>query len=160
MARHVGALLLAAGLLMPMAGGAGSDAGPSIFGLWREPAWGAEVRLYPCAGALCGRLVRLPEDAPGNDRNNPDPAKQARGLVGLTVIHGFRRGDAAGRTWIGGGRQGGLPGRIYVPANGDTLGDAENAYAIRLEDADRLTIGIHGCVFSCFAKSTWTRVRD
>lgn len=138
------------------AGAAGND--PSIFGLWREPDRQAVVRVYPCDGKLCGDLVRLPPDAARTDVNNPDPALKGRRLLGLTVIEGFSRADDTGRIWIGGGEQGRLPGRIYVPANGDTLGDAGNSYVIRLRDENSLTIGISNCVLTCFAKSIWRRV--
>lgn len=153
-------LWLVIGLFVIAGPAAGGQDDPSIFGRWRAPEWRAEVVIYPCGASLCGDLVALPDDAPKTDVNNPDPAAKARKLLGLRLIEDFRRVDAAGHTWVGGGEQGRRPGRIYVPTNGDTLGDAENAYVIRLEGIDMLTIGIRNCLLSCLVKSTWIRVRD
>jgi uncharacterized protein (DUF2147 family) len=146
---------------MPAAAGAATDTddGLSIFGLWREPRRQAVVRVYPCGDRLCGDMVWLPPGAVAVDRNNPDPTLRARSLIGLKVIDGFSPADGTGLVWTGGGDQGRIPGRIYVPANGDTLGDAENTYVIRLRDRDALTIGIGNCVWTCFATSQWERVR-
>ncbi|MGB0748222.1 MAG: DUF2147 domain-containing protein [Magnetospiraceae bacterium] len=142
-------------------GAAGSSAVAEeahIFGLWREPAMRAEVKVYACGAHLCGDLVQLPADAPREDIHNPDPTQQGRDLQGLTIIEGFRRLDPSGKVWVGGGDFGRIPGRIYVPSNGDTLGDAENTYAITLIDPDTLTIAIHNCVLTCFGKSKWVRI--
>jgi hypothetical protein len=135
-----------------------ADTAPSIFGFWREAEMQALVRVYPCAGKLCGDLVDLPEDAPQSDTRNPDPADRGRPLIGITLIEGFRPLDKNGHIWIGGGEQGRLPGRIYVPSNGDTLGDADNTYVIRLTDRNSLSIGIYDCFLTCLGKSTWQRV--
>ena len=147
------------GSLSPMPAGAAPQGESTVFGLWREPDRQAVVKVYPCDGKLCGDLVRLPAGAVAVDENNPDPALRGRSLIGLTVIEGFSAVDDTERAWIGGGRQGRLPGRIYVPANGDTLGDAHNTYLIRLRDRDTLTIGIGNCFLTCLATSTWQRVR-
>ncbi|MEQ9488911.1 MAG: DUF2147 domain-containing protein [Alphaproteobacteria bacterium] len=144
-------------LLFPLIFGP-ADAEDEIFGIWRDPAMQADVFLYACDDGLCGDLVRLPEKAARQDLKNPDPAKRGRNLLGLTVIDGFHRIDRSGSMWIGGGDQGRLPGRIYVPTNGDTLGDAANTYVISLTSKDTLTIGIDNCLFSCLASYKWFRV--
>ncbi len=145
-------------LVFPALSPARADGNNEIFGLWRDPAMQAHVLLYACDTGLCGDLVQLPDNAEPRDLNNPDPEQRSRNLLGLTVIDGFRKADDTGTVWIGGGEQGRLPGRIYVPTNGDTLGDAENTYVIHLTAKDTLTIGIDNCLFSCFAKNTWRRV--
>ena len=101
---------------------------PSIFGVWIEPDMQAEVQVFPCGEAICGELIHLPDGSPRTDSNNPDPALRDRPLLGLRVLRDFR--PAGPDLWEGGGRQGRLPGRLYVPANGDTLGDADNTYVI------------------------------
>jgi hypothetical protein len=48
-----------------------------------------------------------------------------------------------------------LPGRIYLPLNGDTLSDSRNRYQISLL-RDMLTISVANCHWlSCFGKSVW-----
>lgn len=135
-----------------------ADFEDDIFGVWRDPAMQADILLYACDGGLCGDLVRLPENADRQDSKNPDPGKRGRHLLGLTVIDGFRRANPSGTVWVGGGDQGRLPGRIYIPTNGDTLGDSENTYVISLITNETLTIGIENCLFSCFAEYKWFRV--
>lgn len=152
--RWIGSAVIA--FVAALLGCAGPSAASNVFGLWREPDMGALVELYRCDKALCGRLIDLPVSAPAQDLKNPVPALQSRPLVGLQVVEGFRRIDDG--PWIGGGGDGREPGRIYLPLNGDTLGDAENTYAIRLDGPDTLTVGLHGCVMTCFLNSTWYRV--
>jgi len=151
-------LALAAGVAWVafLALGGRAHAASDVFGFWIEPDMGAVVKLYPCDENLCGRLVRLPAGRPKTDVNNPDPVLRSRALEGLQVIEGFRR-EAPG-AWVGGGDNGRVPGRIYVPLNGDTLGDASNSYAIRLDGQDRLTVGLQACVITCMMNSVWQRL--
>lgn len=131
-------------------------AASDVFGLWIEPDMGALVELYACGDDLCGRLVAVPASQPSRDLHNPDPGLRDRRLVGLRVVDGFRRIDDG--LWVGGGAQGRQPGRIYLPLNGDTLGDADNAYAIRLESPNSLTVGFRDCLMTCVLNSTWQRM--
>lgn len=149
-----GSRFLALLMFLPFAGHAAAPT-PAIFGTWIEPQMGAEVEVFACGKAICGNLVSLPPEAPRTDVNNPDPALRQRPLVGLRVLEDFRP-VGPGR-WEGGGEQGQRPGRLYVPANGDTLGDDKNTYVIRLTSRDTLSIGIKGCVLSCLLNSVWTR---
>lgn len=126
-----------------------------IYGLWTEPDWNTVVRLFDCDGNLCGEIVKLPEDVPNRDLKNPDPALQDRPLIGLRILEGYRR--TSKDTWVGGGDGGRLPGRIYVPANGDTLGDDKNSYVVRHTSRDTLSIGIKGCMLTCLLNRVWSR---
>lgn len=132
-----------------------SEPHQDIYGVWEAPDVGARVRVYACGEALCGELVGLPEGGPTRDVNNPNPDLRQRPLLGLKVLEGFRPVNRG--LWIGGGQQGRRPGRLYLPANGDTLGDASNTYEIRLTTRNTIAIGIHDCVLTCRLKSVWTR---
>ena len=48
------------------------------------------------------------------------------------------------------------PGRIYLPLNGDTLGDAGNTYEIIYDGERSLTIRKKGC-WACLLSSQWQR---
>jgi hypothetical protein len=135
----------------------GADAGPAD--LWRDPDMGVDIATYACedhAGKLCGRITRVPDGRAQTDEKNPDPAQRARPLLGLEILQGFEP-VAPGR-WEGGGDYGRRPGRIYVPANGDTLGDHRNRYQLVIE-GDTLTISIANCrLLDCIGKSVWQRI--
>lgn len=130
-----------------------------VYGVWREPETGADIETFACPqdeALLCGRIVRVPDSAAGTDAKNPDPALRDRALLRLQILEAFEP-VAPGR-WEGGGQYGKLPGRIYLPANGDTLGDHRNRYKLVL-DGDTLIISIANCgVLNCLGKSVWRRV--
>jgi uncharacterized protein (DUF2147 family) len=55
----------------------------------------AAVRIFDCAGLMCGRIAWLykPRDAQGRldrDKNNPDPTLRERPLCGVTMIWALR----------------------------------------------------------------------
>lgn len=86
-------LMLAAGLILSAHAAAAADA----TGLWLTEGGKARVRIAKCGGdALCGTIVSLkePNDAetgkPKWDRNNSDPAKRSRLIVGVQVILGMK----------------------------------------------------------------------
>jgi len=126
---------------------------------WRDPETGVDITTYACAddrAKLCGRIIAIPDGGDRQDVKNPDPALRSRDLIGLEILQGFEP-VAPGR-WEGGGDFGKRPGRIYVPANGDTLGDHRNRYQVVIE-ADSLTISIANCrLLDCIGKSEWKRV--
>jgi hypothetical protein len=139
-------------------GSATALAADPVHGVWREPDTGIDVEIRGCdenGALLCGHIVRVPADGPTADIHNTDPALRKRPLLGLEILSGFRRVDD-GR-WQGGGEYGRLPGRIYLPANGDTLGDHRNRYEVR-HDGERLMIHIANCsLLGCLGKSVWRR---
>lgn len=128
-------------------------------GTWEEPESGLLVRTHPCDNEkhqLCGTITNIPSDLSETDEKNPDPSLRARPLLDLQILTGFEAVDA--NRWQGGGDYGRRPGRIYLPVNGDTLGDHKNRYEILVEE-DQLVVRIAGCGFlSCLAKSVWKRV--
>jgi hypothetical protein len=151
------ALALASALTATTAVTAGPA--PAVYGTWREPEVGLEVELFGCvtdARLLCGRIVKVPPQVPAQDIHNSHPELRDRPLLGLEVLSAFQ--PVAADRWEGGGEYGRKPGRIYLPANGDTLGDYRNRYEIR-HVGDELVIRIANCgLFNCLGKSVWKRV--
>lgn len=104
------AACLAAALLT---GAAGPPHSPQ--GAWMTERNAAIVRIFPCGAGdvLCGRLVWFrtkpnDPDAQTLDVNNPDPARRAQPLCGLTLMSGFK--SAGPEDWE--------DGTIYDPDNG------------------------------------------
>lgn len=128
-------------------------------GVWQEPESGLLVRTHPCKtdqDLLCGTISNVPSGASEVDQFNPDPALRSRHLQGLEIVTDFESVDTS--RWQGGGDFGRRPGRIYLPLNGDTLGDHKNRYEIVVEE-EQLVVRIAGCsLLSCLAKSIWKRV--
>ena len=154
-ARRFVSLAIAYFMLSPASNALDSD----HFGYWLEPETKVRVLLYPCATndkLLCGRIIDVPATQPDKDVNNPQQSLRSRQLRDLEIMRDFQ--PVAENVWEGGGEYGKLPGRIYLPANGDTLGDHKNRYRIAIE-GDVLSISVANCRFiSCFTKSEWQRV--
>lgn len=133
-----------------------SGASDAIHGLWREPELGALVRLGHCEdrARLCGVVVAIDDEADRFDHENPDPALRNRDLVGENLLWDFTPSGV--NAWQGGGDNGARPGRIYLPLNGDTLGDAANTYEIVYDGEDSLVIRKRGCRI-CLLSSRWRR---
>lgn len=114
----------------------------ALAGDWRTQDGSAIVRVGPCGGALCGRIVRvLDPRAPANDARNPDAALRARPLAGLAVLSGFARNGA-----------GDLQGTAYDPQSG-------RSYRAYLDlDADG-ALRVTGCVTFICRSQSWHRVR-
>src|SRR5205085_7237525 len=101
------------------------------------------VQISACAEGLCGALVtsdKLKADPRLPDRKNKDPAKRARPLYGVTILHGF---GWSGEAWTG--------GRIYDPSTGDT-------YLAALKVVNG-TLVVKGCIAPLLCRSErWQRV--
>ncbi|MFO1435193.1 MAG: DUF2147 domain-containing protein, partial [Gammaproteobacteria bacterium] len=94
--------------------------GKDVRGVWRDPKSDFEIETYTCPhteSLLCGRIVRISKAALQTDRNNPDPRLRDRTLLGLQILEAFQ--PTSPDHWEGGGENGKLPGRIYLPLNGD-----------------------------------------
>jgi uncharacterized protein (DUF2147 family) len=131
------ALLLAA----PQSAGA---AAPSVAGRWLTDDGKAIVEIAACGRQMCGRIARVLDTSPSvpaNDVNNPDPQRRGRPLVGLPILWGFDRGEAA---WEG--------GRAYDPKTG-------NRYDARLRLNADGSLRVTGCVLVVCRSKTWTRAR-
>jgi Uncharacterized protein conserved in bacteria (DUF2147) len=63
-------------------------------GLWLAQD-GAHVRVGPCGAALCATIAKPKSSVdpqtglPWTDRNNPDPARRSRPLIGVPVLYGL-----------------------------------------------------------------------
>jgi len=84
-------------------------------GLWRMQNGKVTVRVVDCGGTICGTIAGLKEPIskidgkPKVDRENPDPSKRTRPLMGLPVLGGMKpTGDGQWK------------GTIYNPDDGNT----------------------------------------
>ena len=127
-----------------------------IYGYWYDKSKKLLVEIHACAASdfLCGTIVVLGDGQENIDKNNPDVSLRHRPLIGLQIIQGFSKADD--NRWFGGGKYGKLPGRIYLPTNGDTLGDHKNSYEIVLVDSNQVLVQKKGCSF-CLFRQVWIR---
>ena len=128
------AAFLLAGLAAPQA--LASDA----VGLWRMQNGKVTVKIVDCGDTICGSIAALKnpiskiDGKPKVDRANPDPAKRARPLIGLTVLSGMK--PAGDGKW---------KGTIYNPDDG-------NSYSATVTLGSG-TITVQGCVAGILCKS-------
>ena len=106
-ARLVIALIIAAmALAKPIAA---ADA----FGLWTTSDADAHIKVAQCGDELCAQIVWLKEPndedtgKPTLDKNNPEPDKRGKPIIGLQIFHGMKPSSA--HAW---------KGRIYNPDDG------------------------------------------
>jgi uncharacterized protein (DUF2147 family) len=97
-------------MMMPFGAAFAQD----VIGKWKLENGSAIVEVYKSGDAFNGKIVWLekPTEADGTpavDKNNPDPAKQSRKLIGLNMLFGLKK---VGDEYTG--------GKIYDPANGKT----------------------------------------
>ena len=122
----------------------------SAVGLWYAEGGAAEVQIFQCAEALCGKVVwlRSPLGDDGcdlRDDKNPDSTLRNRAIVGLLVLTGLRSIDEDRTSWAG--------GSVYDPATGHTY--SCNA---RLQGNDRLFLRGYFGIQLLGRTTTWTRV--
>jgi len=114
-------LALAGLVLAAAAAGAGAHAeAPSALGRWMTEGGKSHVVIYQCGPHLCARIVWLREPTfktgenlgkPVTDVHNPDKAKRAQPILGLTMMWNMARNGDPGE-WEG--------GRLYNPEDGET----------------------------------------
>ena len=85
-----------------------------VLGKWKLENGSAIVQVYQSGDSFNGKIVWLQkateaDGTPAVDKNNPDPAKQSRKLMGLNMLFGLKK---VGDEYTG--------GKIYDPANGKT----------------------------------------
>ena len=108
-------LVLVLVLVPVLAGTAYADDGGAVLGTWTTDGGKATINIYKCGEKFCGSIVGLkePNEADGSeklDKNNTDPSKRQRKLMGINLVWGFTYdGD---NVYTG--------GRIYDPENGKT----------------------------------------
>lgn len=115
---------------------------PGVAGYWATGTEGVIVRIEPCDGSICGKLVTLRPGGLTEDRYNKDEELQGRPLCNLVILEGFRQESPT--EWVS--------GEIYDPESGNTY-----AASVTLASAD--TLDLRGYVgIPLFGRTeTWTR---
>jgi uncharacterized protein (DUF2147 family) len=135
--RLVALTALAAGLAVTCGGALAAE---SATGTWRMANGKVTVRLAPCGGALCGRVVALKKarddkGRPRVDKENPNPSLRSRPVIGLTILSNMKARGAG--TWSG---------TIYNPDDGNT-------YSSYMELTGPSTMKVNGCVAGVLCKT-------
>ena len=136
---------LAIATLAPKAISPAMAADPS--GTWLVQDKDGQIKMVNCGGAICGTLawIKDPNDQatgqPKTDKNNPDPAKKSRPLLGVPIV--LKMKPSGQNVWSG---------DVYNTEDGKTYSGS-----FTLSGPD--TADLKGCVLSVLCKSqTWTRV--
>lgn len=133
--------LLLAMLFLAFAGGAVAQmAEPS--GVWIVANGNARVRVGPCGEAYWGVIDWARN--PNVDKNNPDPAKRSRPVIGMPILLEMK--PAGPNEW---------KGEIYNAENGKT-------YDGKMSVAGPDALKISGCVFGGLfcGGQTWERFKE
>lgn len=118
-------------------------AGPALAdpqGIWAMSNGTVTVKIDDCGGNLCAQIVDLKEPIskidgkPKVDRENPDPAKRQRPLIGLSILIGMK--PAGDNLW---------KGAIYNPDDGKTY-----SATVRYDGS---SMKVKGCVAGVFCKT-------
>ena len=113
-------------------------------GTWVMENGKITVRVIPCGGNLCGKIVGMKKPLnkkgqPKRDKHNPNPSLRKRPVIGLTIMTSMKAdGD---RSWSG---------EIYNPDDGNTY-----ASYMTLENG---RMKVKGCVAIICKKMTFQRV--
>ena len=113
-------------------------AGPD--GTWAMSDGKVTVKVDQCGGNLCAHIIALKEPIskidgkPKVDRENPDPDKRQRPLIGLSILIGMK--PAGQDLW---------QGAIYNPDDGKT-------YSATVKSSGK-TMKVKGCVAAVFCKT-------
>lgn len=119
---------------------AGSALAGNPEGIWTMSDGKVTVKVDDCSGKLCARIVGLKEPIskidgkPKVDRENPDPAKRGRPLMGLPILIDMK--PAGEDLW---------QGAIYNPDDGKTYS------ATVRQTGDKMKV--KGCVAGIFCKT-------
>jgi len=128
----------------------------AIVGKWWNQEKEAQIEIYSCGGKYCGKIVWMKEPnypatdpkgmggQPRVDRENPDPAKKERPILGLNLVWGFTY--SGGNLWEG--------GQIYDPREGKTY-----KCKMTLENPDHLKVRGFIGVSLIGKTNNWTRVK-
>jgi uncharacterized protein (DUF2147 family) len=127
---------------MVLVSGAAWAADATPVGEWLVDGAVAKIRIENCANKLWG-VISWEKFPGGNDKNNPDPAKQARSSLGMPILLGMR--STGPNKW---------EGEIYNAENGKTYSSN-----ISLADGNPDVLQVRGCIlgFLCGGQN-WTRV--
>ena len=138
-----------AGAAVLAAASINAAAAAEVSGVWSTAGARAQVRIAPCGNELCGSIVALtqPNDPetgrPRTDKNNADPARRNRPLVGVQVLLGMKPDGQS--KWTG---------RIYDAQNGKTVSGSISLNGAR-------SLKLEGCALGgmiCRSQA-WTRIQ-
>lgn len=118
-------------LLLAVVAPASADGPDAVIGTWLTQSMAAKVQISRCGESVCGRVVWLRDQKPGetvSDRNNKDPALRSRPVMGMVLLSGFERSANGWRN-----------GRIYNAEDGST-------YRSELIPQPDGTLRVKGCV--------------
>lgn len=130
-----------------LSGAISATAAADPIGLWRASD-GGMTRISACGKALCGYIVSVNPQIdpatgrPATDKNNPDPSKQNRPLIGIPILIDMRR-EEPGR-WSG---------QLY-----DT--DRGQLFPGNLIELDANTVRVEGCALGMCGGEEMSRVKS
>jgi uncharacterized protein (DUF2147 family) len=113
-----------------------------VTGDWLVDDKSTVIRVQPCGTAMCGYIAWGKGPPGGTDKNNPDPAKRNRPLLGMPIIMNMK---AAGANRY--------EGEIYNAKDG-------KIYSGNISLVSEKTLRIEGCVlgFLCGGEN-WARAK-
>src|SRR6185295_1705301 len=89
-------VLRAGTIAMILCGSLAPAFGADLKGNWLTEEGKATIRIADCGGALCGTIETLKEPndpatgQPKTDKNNADPSKRCRRMVGVQIVLGMK----------------------------------------------------------------------
>jgi uncharacterized protein (DUF2147 family) len=150
-AKQFGCALAAAAMAVALPiGSAAHAAGPAQeLGLWYDDTGDGAIRIEPCGGGLCGKIVWLKDPlhddgTPLIDRHNPEPSKQKRTICGLQILGELKpmQDGSFDNGWV------------YDPKEGKSY-----SLALKLMGKDELQITGYLGVKLLGKTFTWTRAK-
>jgi uncharacterized protein (DUF2147 family) len=138
--------MLSAGLAAACLAASGEAGSASPVGLWLAKD-GTKIRVMPCGRNLCGFIVQTnapldtPTGRPPTDKNNADPAKRNRPVLGAEVLISMHREDPT--KWSG---------QLY------NVKDGQN-YSGNLIETGPSSIRIEGCWLGICGGEDLMRIR-
>lgn len=124
---------------------AASEAAADPTGTWLTEGGKSRVRITKCGDAICGAItwLREPNDEKGKpktDKNNADPAKRSRPVIGVPIVLSMK---PSGNKWTG---------HVYNVEDGKT-------YSGSITEQGPTSLRLEGCAMGgliCKGQS-WTR---
>lgn len=136
--------LFAPAAILALLGGTAFAADPSPVGDWLVKDGYAHIRIDNCNGKMWGIVAW--EKSPGNDNENPDPAKKGRPTLGIPILMAMAPTEP--NKW---------EGEVYNSNNG-------KMYESTISMVDENTLKLQGCLTKGFGNlfcggENWTRVK-
>jgi uncharacterized protein (DUF2147 family) len=136
--------IFASATILALSAGSAFAADATVVGDWLVKEGYANIRIDECGGKMWGIVAW--EKVPGFDKENPDPTKKERPLLGTPVLMGLAPVTKEPGKWTG---------EIYNSQNG-------KLYSATIGLLAENTLELEGCLypnFLCQAQK-WTRVKS